>query len=131
MSQEVNPDRRRLIRSAVATVAVTQVGTSALAYAQSGNAKAANLLPIKPGTNVSIAEPKPVETGILNIGYANIDLLPRPSWKSIAITHMQSARNERRTVRRTCPIAFSTVHPGILIGHEGPISESAVKMGIT
>jgi pimeloyl-ACP methyl ester carboxylesterase len=71
MSREIDVDRRHLVGTAAATIAATQLGASALAYAQSNKSKAAvNLPAIKPGTNTSFASLKQIDAGLLNVGYA-------------------------------------------------------------
>jgi pimeloyl-ACP methyl ester carboxylesterase len=67
MSQTINPDRRRFLGVAAATLASAQFGLSRSAAAQSG-AGPAN--PIKPGTNTSFAALKQINAGLLNVGYA-------------------------------------------------------------
>jgi len=73
MSREIDFDRRQLVSTAAATIAVTQLGASTLAYAQSDKTKAATTLPtIKPGTNTSFASLKQIDAGLLNVGYAEV-----------------------------------------------------------
>jgi len=79
MPQEINPDRRRLIQSAVVTVAATQLGASGFAYAQTGKTPAGNLPTITPGTNISFAALKQVDAGVLNVGYAEAGRVDGPT----------------------------------------------------
>ncbi|MGA2564048.1 MAG: alpha/beta hydrolase [Steroidobacteraceae bacterium] len=73
MPREIDFDRRRLVGTAAATIAATQLGASTLANAQSDKAKAAATLPtIKPGTNTSFASLKQIDAGLLNVGYAEV-----------------------------------------------------------
>src|SRR6202030_3748500 len=70
MSGEINSDRRHFFGTAAMTIAAAQLGMVALGNAQSGNGKAANLPPIKPGTNTSFASLKKIDAGLLNVTYA-------------------------------------------------------------
>jgi pimeloyl-ACP methyl ester carboxylesterase len=65
MSEEINHDRRRLLGTAVLTLAAAELGTIGSATAQSGKIKA-----IKPGTNTSFSSLKQIDAGVLNVGYA-------------------------------------------------------------
>ena len=51
-------------------MAAAPFALSALAQAQSGNAKPASLPAIKPGTNTSFGPLKQIDAGVLNVGYA-------------------------------------------------------------
>jgi pimeloyl-ACP methyl ester carboxylesterase len=79
MFPEINRDRRRLIGAAAVTIAATQIGTTALAYGQTGKAEAAPLLPIKPGTNSSLPALKQVDAGVLSVGYAEAGAVAGPA----------------------------------------------------
>ena len=63
MSEGIDNDRRRLVGTAVVTVAAAQLGVIGRAAAQS---KA----PIRPGTPTSFRSIKQIDAGLLNIGYA-------------------------------------------------------------
>ena len=65
MSEEINQDRRRLLRTAVLTVAAAELAVIGSTDAQSGT-----IGPIKPGTNTSFAPLKQIDAGVLNVGYA-------------------------------------------------------------
>jgi pimeloyl-ACP methyl ester carboxylesterase len=70
MSEEINHTRRRFFGTAAISLAAAQFALSGLAQAQSGNAKAASLPAIKPGTNTSFGPLKQIDAGVLNVGYA-------------------------------------------------------------
>ena len=65
MSEEINHDRRRLLGTAVLTVAAAEFGTIG-----SANAQPAKISPIKPGTNTSFKSLRQIDAGLLNVGYA-------------------------------------------------------------
>jgi pimeloyl-ACP methyl ester carboxylesterase len=65
MSEEINHDRRRLLATAVLTIAAAELATIGSADAQSSKIK-----PIKPGTNTSFSPLKQIDAGVLNVGYA-------------------------------------------------------------
>jgi pimeloyl-ACP methyl ester carboxylesterase len=65
MSEQINHDRRRLLGTAVLTIAAAELGMIRSAYAQSKK-----ISPIKTGTNTSFASLKQIDAGVLNIGYA-------------------------------------------------------------
>ena len=65
MSEAINHDRRRLLGTAVLTVAAAQ-----LAMIGSADAQTPKINPIKPGTNTSFASLKQIDAGVLNVGYA-------------------------------------------------------------
>jgi len=65
MSEEINHYRRRLLGTAVLTVAAAELAIVGAAEAQSGK-----INPIKPGTNTSFAPLKQIDAGLLNVGYA-------------------------------------------------------------
>jgi pimeloyl-ACP methyl ester carboxylesterase len=79
MFPEINRDRRRLIGAAAVTIAATQIGTAALAFGQTGKAKAAPFPPIKPGTNSSLPSLKQVDAGVLSVGYAEAGPVAGPA----------------------------------------------------
>jgi len=65
MSEEINRDRRRLLGTAVLTVAAAE-----LAMIGSADAQSPKINPIKPGTNTSFASLKQIDAGVLDVGYA-------------------------------------------------------------
>jgi pimeloyl-ACP methyl ester carboxylesterase len=69
MSEELDLDRRRFFGTA-AIVAAAHLGMIGSARAQSGQTGSAHLPTIKPGTNTSFGSLKQIDTGILNVGYA-------------------------------------------------------------
>jgi pimeloyl-ACP methyl ester carboxylesterase len=64
---QINHDRRRFLGTAALTVAAAHFGRLGTARAQSPQI---NAPPIAPGTNTSLGPPKQVDTGVLNVGYA-------------------------------------------------------------
>jgi pimeloyl-ACP methyl ester carboxylesterase len=70
MSKAINPGRRRLLAAATMAIAAAPLVSLGTAPAQPNKAKPANLPAIKPGTNTSFASLKQIDTGVLNIGYA-------------------------------------------------------------
>ena len=70
MSEEINHDRRRFLRTAAMTIAAAQVGRTGSAAAQSSRANPASVPTIKPGTNKSFGSLKQIDAGALNVGYA-------------------------------------------------------------
>src|SRR5437762_12063129 len=65
MSEEINRDRRRLLGTAVLTIAAAELAMLGSADAQPGK-----INPIKPGTNTSFGSLKQIDAGVLNVGYA-------------------------------------------------------------
>jgi pimeloyl-ACP methyl ester carboxylesterase len=65
MSEEINQDRRRLLGTAVLTIAAAE-----LAMIGSADAQSPKINPIKPGTNTSFSALKQIDAGLLNVGYA-------------------------------------------------------------
>jgi pimeloyl-ACP methyl ester carboxylesterase len=65
MSEEINHDRRRLLGTAVLTVAAAK-----LAMIASADAQSSRINPIKPGTNTSFSSLKQIDAGVLNVGSA-------------------------------------------------------------
>jgi pimeloyl-ACP methyl ester carboxylesterase len=65
MSEEINHDRRRLLGTAVLSLAAAELAIVGAADAQSGK-----MGPIKPKTNTSFAPLKQIDAGLLNVGYA-------------------------------------------------------------
>jgi len=69
MSQHTNPDRRRFLGTAAATLAAAPFAMSGTLFAQSGDAKP-GAGAIRPGAHTSFAALKQIEAGVLTIGYA-------------------------------------------------------------
>ena len=65
MAEQINHGRRRLLGTAVLTLAAAELATIGSAYAQSRK-----INPIKPGTNTSFGSLKQIDAGVLNVGYA-------------------------------------------------------------
>jgi hypothetical protein len=63
----INNDRRRFFGAAAMAVAATQLGMIGPAAAQQNGAK---VPAIKPGTNTSFGPLKQIDSGVLNVGYA-------------------------------------------------------------
>jgi pimeloyl-ACP methyl ester carboxylesterase len=70
MFEEINRPRRRFVGTAAMTLAAAQLGMTGSADAQTGKAKLADLPKIKPGTNTKFDVLKQIDTGALNVGYA-------------------------------------------------------------
>src|SRR6266516_4375414 len=70
MSEEINYDRCRFLGTAAMTIAAAQLGMIGSAVAQSGKARPADLLGIRPGTNKTFGPLKQIDAGLLNVGYA-------------------------------------------------------------
>ena len=63
--ERINHDRRRLLGTAILTIAAAEfVGIG------SADAQSRNIGPIKPGTNTSFGSLKQIDAGVLNVGYA-------------------------------------------------------------
>src|SRR5258708_27169159 len=65
--ERIDLHRRRFVGAAAMTVAAAQLGMIGAANAQ---AQKAQLPAIKPGTNVSFPSLKQIDSGLLNVGYA-------------------------------------------------------------
>jgi pimeloyl-ACP methyl ester carboxylesterase len=65
MPEQINHDRRRLLGTAILTLAAAE-----LAGIGAADAQPAKINPIKPGTNTSFASLKRIDAGVLNVGYA-------------------------------------------------------------
>jgi pimeloyl-ACP methyl ester carboxylesterase len=65
VSERINHDRRRLLGTAILTIAAAELGVIGSAHAQSRI-----IGPIKPGTNTTFAPLKQIDAGVLNVGYA-------------------------------------------------------------
>jgi len=65
MPEQIDHDRRRLLGTAVLTLAAAELAMLGSADAQPGT-----INPIKPGTNTSFASLKQIDAGVLNVGYA-------------------------------------------------------------
>jgi hypothetical protein len=70
MSEEINHDRGRFLRNAAMTIAATKLAMIGSAHAQSGEAKPADVPPIRPGTYTSFTSIKQINAGLLDVGYA-------------------------------------------------------------
>jgi pimeloyl-ACP methyl ester carboxylesterase len=70
ISDTITHHRRRFLGAAAMTFAAGQLLITGSADAQSTKPKPAPLPTIKPGTNISFASLKPIDAGVLNIGYA-------------------------------------------------------------
>jgi pimeloyl-ACP methyl ester carboxylesterase len=70
MSEEINPDRCRLVGTVARTIAAAQLGMIGSAKAQSSKTNPAEVPAIKPGTNTSLGALKQLDAGLLNVGYA-------------------------------------------------------------
>src|SRR5687767_495301 len=70
MSERIDDDRRRLLRTAAVTVAAAGLGVTGTAKAQSGGERSLDAPGRKPGTNTSIGLLKQIDAGVLNVGYA-------------------------------------------------------------
>src|SRR5437868_8511088 len=65
MAEQITHGRRRLLGTAVLTLAAAELATIGSADAQSRK-----INPIKPGTNTSFGSLKQIDAGVLNVGYA-------------------------------------------------------------
>src|ERR1700674_691631 len=65
MAEQINHDRRRLLGTAVLTLAAAELTTI-----RSADAQSPKMNPIKPGTNTSFSSLKQIDAGVLNVGYA-------------------------------------------------------------
>src|ERR1700761_5432079 len=63
--EAANPHRRHLLGVAAITIAAAQLAAIGSAAAQSGKVPE-----VKPGTNTSFAPLKQIDSGVLNVGYA-------------------------------------------------------------
>jgi pimeloyl-ACP methyl ester carboxylesterase len=70
ISEGIDRHRRLFLGAAAATVAAAQLPMIGSAAAQTGDARAARLPAIKPGTNTSFGSLKQIDAGVLKIGYA-------------------------------------------------------------
>jgi pimeloyl-ACP methyl ester carboxylesterase len=72
MSDDINHDRRRFFGAVAMTIAAAQFGMISSAVAQTGTSKPPIVPPIKPGINKSFGPLKQIDTGLLNVGYAEM-----------------------------------------------------------
>src|SRR5438874_3763234 len=79
MSEEINHDRRRLLGTAVMSIAAAELATIGSAYAQPTKVK-----PLKPGTNTSFASLKQIDAGVLNVAYAEAG---PPDGRAVILLH--------------------------------------------
>lgn len=70
MTEMINQSRRRFVGAAALAVAVTEIGTTGTAQAQSGGKDASPISAIKPGANTSFMSVRQIDAGVLNVGYA-------------------------------------------------------------
>ena len=70
MFREINHERRRFVRAATMTLAAAHFGFIGSAAGQTRNTQPAGLPPIKPGSNKSFGPLKQIDSGLLNVGYA-------------------------------------------------------------
>ena len=70
MSDQINHQRRHFLGIAAMTIAATQLGRIGSANAQSSQTKPAVLSRMKSGTNPSFGSLRQIDTGVLNVGYA-------------------------------------------------------------
>jgi len=70
LSQDIDPHRRRFLGTAAMSVVTAQLGMTCSADAQTKKARAGDLDTIKPGRNTSFRSLKQIDSGALNIGYA-------------------------------------------------------------
>jgi pimeloyl-ACP methyl ester carboxylesterase len=69
-SDPKSASRRHFLEAAAVTVAAAQFGLAGRSAAQPAKPRAADLPPIKPGTNTSFGPLKQIDAGLLNVGYA-------------------------------------------------------------
>jgi len=74
MPEQINHDRRRLLGTAILTIAAAELGTIGSADAQSKK-----IIPIKAGTNTSFGSMKQIDAGLLNVGYAEAGPINGPA----------------------------------------------------
>jgi pimeloyl-ACP methyl ester carboxylesterase len=70
MPEDINQQRRRFLCNSAMAIAVSQFGMLRSAKAEATNETAAQLAPIRPGTNTSFNSLKQIDAGLLNVGYA-------------------------------------------------------------
>ena len=70
MPEDINHQRRRFLSNSAMAIAVSQLGMLRSAKAEAANEAAAQLAPIRPGTNTSFKSLKQIDAGLLNVGYA-------------------------------------------------------------
>ena len=68
--EPLDQPRRQFLSTAAMTLGAAQLGVIGASNLLSGISRAASLPPIKPGTNTSFGPLKQIESGLLNIGYA-------------------------------------------------------------
>src|SRR4051794_17022761 len=78
MSEEISHHRRRLLGTAVMTIAAAQLVMVGSADAQTSRINPADATTIKPGTNTSFGSLKQIDAGVLNVGYAEAGPTDRP-----------------------------------------------------
>jgi pimeloyl-ACP methyl ester carboxylesterase len=68
--ERIDQQRRRLLGTAAATLAVAELGIVGSADAQIGKTRLAQLPAVTPGTHTSFGPLKQIDAGLLNVGYA-------------------------------------------------------------
>ncbi len=77
MREVINHDRRHFLGTVAMTITTAQLSTTT-ARAETNGSKLAHLPSVKPGTNVSFASLKQIDTGVLNAGYAEAGPIDGP-----------------------------------------------------
>ena len=70
MPEDINHQRRRFLSTAAMAIAATQLGMLSSAKGETTSETAAEIPPVKPGTNTSFSSMKQIDAGLLNVGYA-------------------------------------------------------------
>jgi pimeloyl-ACP methyl ester carboxylesterase len=70
MTEAINPQRRRFLGTAAATLAAAELGIIGAAHAQYGAAKPADAPAARPGARASFGALKQIDAGVLSVGYA-------------------------------------------------------------
>jgi pimeloyl-ACP methyl ester carboxylesterase len=70
MSEHINHHRRRFLGSAATTIAAASLGVVHSAGAQPSKTQRLDLTPTKPRSNTSFGSVKQIDSGLLNVGYA-------------------------------------------------------------
>jgi pimeloyl-ACP methyl ester carboxylesterase len=72
ISEGIDRHRRRFLGAAAVTVAAAQLGPIGLAAAGSGGSRPVQPPAAKSGTNLTFAETKQIDAGVLNVGYVEV-----------------------------------------------------------
>jgi len=70
MPEDINHQRRRFLSNSAMAIAVSKLGILRSVKAEAANETAAQLAPIRPGTNTPFKSLKQIDAGLLNVGYA-------------------------------------------------------------